>query len=417
MALGPDLPPLYCDDDALAQAIAAAGNRVGDPVWRMPFWSAYEANLDSAVADMNNVCESPFAGSVTAALFLRRFVKQAARYVHFDIYGWRPAPSRWVPRAASRRPRAPCSRCCAAARRALRERERMIVTTTASRSAAGTPTADDLAAEALRGRSRPRATRQARRARWSCGRAVARRAGPARELDHRGAVRRARHGLRGERRLGLGATRRATATSAICARIGAVRPRCRPATHRVRALGTFLYPAADIKSPPCLALSMKRCCAWRRRGRPSPGCRTAASCPSRHIAERGRFAPDFVAVAEAFLGVPYLWGGKTRLGVDCSGLLQVAMQIAGLDCPRDSDMQQAELGRDVPIGVDLDGLTRGDLVFWAGHVGIMLDAFLLLHANAHHMAVAVEPLKAAADRIARAGGRLTAIKRLELKAV
>jgi leucyl aminopeptidase len=90
VALGPDLPPLYCDDDGLAQAIVAAGNRVGDPVWRMPFWSAYEANLDSAVADMNNVSESPFAGSVTAALFLRRFVKQA-RYVHLDIYGWRQA--------------------------------------------------------------------------------------------------------------------------------------------------------------------------------------------------------------------------------------------------------------------------------------------------------------------------------------
>ena len=89
VALGPDLPPLYCDDDALAQAMVAAGNRVGDPVWRMPFWSAYDANLDSAVADMNNVSDLPFAGSVTAALFLRRFVKQAARYVHLDIYGWR----------------------------------------------------------------------------------------------------------------------------------------------------------------------------------------------------------------------------------------------------------------------------------------------------------------------------------------
>jgi leucyl aminopeptidase len=91
VALGPDLPPLYCDDDALAQAVVAAGAKVGDPVWRMPFWSAYEANLDSAVADMNNVSDSPFAGSVTAALFLRRFVKQAERYVHLDIYGWRQA--------------------------------------------------------------------------------------------------------------------------------------------------------------------------------------------------------------------------------------------------------------------------------------------------------------------------------------
>jgi leucyl aminopeptidase len=89
VALGPDLPPLYCDDDALAEAIVAAGNRIGDPVWRMPFWSGYESNLDSSVADMNNVSESPFAGSVMAALFLRRFLKASVRYVHLDIYGWR----------------------------------------------------------------------------------------------------------------------------------------------------------------------------------------------------------------------------------------------------------------------------------------------------------------------------------------
>ena len=91
------------------------------------------------------------------------------------------------------------------------------------------------------------------------------------------------------------------------------------------------------------------------------------------------------------------------------------MQAAGLDCPRDSDMQQAELGGDVPIRDDLDDLERGDLVFWKGHVGIMTDGFLLLHANAHHMAVVVEPLKAAVDRIARAGSPIAAIRRLETK--
>jgi leucyl aminopeptidase len=91
VALGPELPAFYTDDDGFAGAIAAAGDRVGDPVWRMPFWSGYEASLDSQVADMNNVSEGPFAGSVTAALFLRRFVKGARRFAHFDIYGWRPA--------------------------------------------------------------------------------------------------------------------------------------------------------------------------------------------------------------------------------------------------------------------------------------------------------------------------------------
>lgn len=92
VALGPELPPFYADDDAWAAEISVASNRVGDPVWRLPFWSGYEANLDSTVADMNNVSEGPFAGSVTAALFLRRFVKQAHRFAHFDIFGWRPAP-------------------------------------------------------------------------------------------------------------------------------------------------------------------------------------------------------------------------------------------------------------------------------------------------------------------------------------
>jgi cell wall-associated NlpC family hydrolase len=134
--------------------------------------------------------------------------------------------------------------------------------------------------------------------------------------------------------------------------------------------------------------------------------------PVAHIAERDRFAPDFVAIAEAFLGVPYVWGGKTRLGVDCSGLLQVAMHAAGLACPRDSDMQQAEVGTAIAAGADLGGLARGDLVFWPGHVGIMLDAVRLLHANAHHMAVAAEPLRVAVDRIAGTGSAIAAVKRI-----
>jgi cell wall-associated NlpC family hydrolase len=135
--------------------------------------------------------------------------------------------------------------------------------------------------------------------------------------------------------------------------------------------------------------------------------------PARHLAEPGRFAKDFVAVAEQMVGAPYLWGGKTRQGLDCSGLVQTALHAAGIDCPRDSDMQQAELGRTVEIGKDLGGLERGDLVFWKGHVGMMVDGFLLLHANAHHMAVVIESLDAAVSRIARTGLAITAVKRIE----
>jgi leucyl aminopeptidase len=92
VALGPELPPLFTDDDAFAAEIMAAGDRVADPVWRLPLWPSYEANLDSPVADMNNVSDGPFAGAITAAIFLRRFVGQARKYAHFDIYGWRPGP-------------------------------------------------------------------------------------------------------------------------------------------------------------------------------------------------------------------------------------------------------------------------------------------------------------------------------------
>ena len=192
----------------------------------------------------------------------------------------------------------------------------------------------------------------------------------------------------------------------------ALSARLQPTTHRVKALGTWLYPAADFKSPPSLALSMNAALCVAEIGASFARLVNGHFVPTAHIAERDRFAPDFVAAAETFLGVPYVWGGKTRLGVDCSGLLQLALHAAGLTCPRDSDMQLAELGSAVPVGDDLGGLARGDLVFWAGHVGIMLDAVRLAHANAHHMAVAIEPLRVAADRIALTGSVITAVKRL-----
>jgi leucyl aminopeptidase len=91
VALGPDLPPFYTDDEALAADLAAASNAVEDPLWRMPLWQPYAAKLSSRIADMNNVTSDGFAGSITAALFLDRFVEKAQSWAHFDIYGWNPA--------------------------------------------------------------------------------------------------------------------------------------------------------------------------------------------------------------------------------------------------------------------------------------------------------------------------------------
>ena len=91
VALGPDLPALFTDDEDLAASVSRHGLSVGDPVWRLPLWRGYNAKLDSSVADMNNVSDGPFAGAITAALFLQRFVAKAGRYAHLDLYGWRPA--------------------------------------------------------------------------------------------------------------------------------------------------------------------------------------------------------------------------------------------------------------------------------------------------------------------------------------
>ena len=124
-----------------------------------------------------------------------------------------------------------------------------------------------------------------------------------------------------------------------------------------------------------------------------------------HIAPLG--IADFVTVAEQFEGTAYVWGGKTYAGLDCSGLIQTALHAVGKQCPRDTDMQEKELGTAVERAQQ-----RGDLVFWKGHVGVMLDDTRLLHANAHHMLTVIEPLEEAEARIAKIVGPVTSVRRL-----
>src|SRR5829696_7805712 len=188
-------------------------------------------------------------------------------------------------------------------------------------------------------------------------------------------------------------------------------------THRVVALRTFVYPGPNLKLPPRCHLSLGAAVAVVEQGVGRDG-EWARIGDTRfvfaaHLAPLDVHEPDFVAVAERFVGTPYLWGGKTSLGLDCSGLVQLALAAAGIGAPRDSDMQERELGEPVAIPAELSGLRRGDLVCWKGHIGVMLDPERLLHANGHHMALAVERLSEAAERIGvKSYGPITAVKRL-----
>lgn len=184
-------------------------------------------------------------------------------------------------------------------------------------------------------------------------------------------------------------------------------------THRLAALRSYVLAEPDIKRPPVMFLSMNARLAVE--GMRDGFARLAGGAGfvwAGHLAPCDTPARDFVTVAEMFVGTPYLWGGKTSLGLDCSALVQLALDAAGLACPRDSDMQAAELGEAVPGPVDAAGLRRGDLLFWPGHVGLMRDGGTLLHANAHHMAVASEPLAAARERNAATGLDVAAVRRL-----
>lgn len=182
------------------------------------------------------------------------------------------------------------------------------------------------------------------------------------------------------------------------------------ATHTVSAPRTLVYPARSIKAPAMHGLPLNARVAVLERDGAFARIEPAGWVWADHLAPLDAGAGDFVAVAERFLNAPYLWGGKTWLGVDCSGLVQISLQAAGVEAQRDTDMQARDLG--APVSVDA-GLRRGDLVFWKGHVGIMRDAHTLLHANGASMQVTSEPLAQARARIVAAGaGDVTVVKRL-----
>lgn len=176
-------------------------------------------------------------------------------------------------------------------------------------------------------------------------------------------------------------------------------------THRVIALRTIVFPTPNIKSQPHALLSVNAKVAIRATHERLVELDRGGFAPAHHVAPLDTRVDDWVASTERFLGAPYLWGGKDSFGLDCSGLVQTALETAGIHAPRDADMQEEALGETLSAGAKLK---RGDLVFWDGHVAIVSNERELLHANAFHMMTAIEPM---ADAIARIGTPRT-LKRL-----
>lgn len=182
-------------------------------------------------------------------------------------------------------------------------------------------------------------------------------------------------------------------------------------THKVTALRTFAFPGPSIKLSPVETLVMGTRLTVLREEGAFAVTRQNWYLPRPHVGGIDAMAEDFVGVAEDFVGTPYLWGGKSSVGIDCSGLVQVSLNAAGTGCPRDSDMQRNGLGRLIGLA-ESSPLQRGDLIFWRGHVAIARDAETIVHANAHHMATVIENTRDTIARIKAAGSEILAIKRL-----
>lgn len=186
-------------------------------------------------------------------------------------------------------------------------------------------------------------------------------------------------------------------------------------THVVTAPRSFVYPGSDLRFPMVRALSMGSLVTVvgevETRGTRYLTLADGSAMIAKHLSRIDEKAADYVAVAEEFLNTPYLWGGTSGFGIDCSGLVQLSMRMAGRNVLRDTNMQEESLGQPLDAGSDFENVRRGDLVFWKGHVAIMTSATDMIHANGHTMLVSREGLKDAIERIGYLYGQPTSFRR------
>ena len=322
VALGPDVPAAFTDDDALADEIARFGASENDPLWRMPLWKPYETMLDSKVADTNNVSTGGQGGAITAALFLRKFVT-AKSWLHLDIFAWTPAAKPGRPEGAELQ----------TARALYRYAVRALLLTMVALDPRIHPFRPEVAAEYLKGQVE--AARFVEGVRHEIVEPIAAlRRTPSHEarLDT--------EALLGERVIVYETTDEGWAWGQLetdgyvgwlsANALGAPGP---APTHKVSVPRTFAFPGPDIKLTPAAALPMGARLAIARQDERFAVTANGWHLSAAHLSPIKARRPDFVAVAEEFRHTPYLWGGKTSLGVDCSGLVQVALQAAGIALP------------------------------------------------------------------------------------
>ena len=187
----------------------------------------------------------------------------------------------------------------------------------------------------------------------------------------------------------------------------------RPAspTHEVKELKTFVYQRPDIKSPVLKGLAMGSKVSLEKQNEKFICLKEGGWIIEKHVVELNVKEASFIAVARKYIGTPYLWGGRSSNGLDCSALVQLSLSRVGILAPRDTDQQEETVGSF--CGKNAKKIEKGDLLYTKGHVAIASGKTLILHANAHHMRVVEEPLQAFLSRLDAANRQLRSIKRLK----